>query len=219
MNPEMNAIVNGHTVTRHAEAPLVDLDIELGEEQKIERIEFLFGKIMKTLGLDLEDESLRDTPGRVAKMYVRELFSGLNPDNKPSIKLFENKYGYRGMLVEKDITIYSSCEHHFVPIIGKVHVAYFPHQHVIGLSKINRLVQYYARRPQVQERLTMEIADGLKEVLQHDDIAVYIEADHLCVASRGIRDTNSSTVTAIYKGQFQNEKTQQEFLSFIHSKK
>ena len=215
----MNAIVNGHTIIRDTEPPLVEFDVELGEEQKIEKIEFLFGKIMKTLGLDLDDDSLRGTPRRVARMYVKEMFSGLNPDNNPTITLFKNTYGYRGMLVEKDITIYSSCEHHFVPIIGKVHVAYIPHQQVIGLSKINRVVQYYAKRPQVQERLTIEIAGRLIEVLQHDDVAVYIEADHLCVASRGIKDTCSSTVTATYMGRFQNEKLQQEFLSCIHSKK
>lgn len=215
----MNAITNGYTITRHTGAPLVEFDVELNEEQKIEKIEFLFGKIMKTLGLDLNDDSLRGTPGRVARMYVKEMFSGLNPDNKPEITLFDNTYGYTGMLVEKDISIYSNCEHHFVPIIGKVHVAYIPRQRVIGISKINRLVQYYAKRPQVQERLTMEIAGGLRDVLQHDDVAVFIEADHLCVASRGIKDTNSSAVTAIYTGRFQNEKFQQEFLSFIQPKK
>lgn len=152
-------------------------------------------------------------------MYVQEIFSGLNPDNKPAISLFENKYGYKHMLVEKDITLYSNCEHHFVPIIGKAHVAYIPHDKVIGLSKINRLVQYYAKRPQVQERLTIQIAEGLKEILQHNDVAVVIEADHLCVASRGIKDTGSITVTASYSGKFETENTQQEFSSFIHNKR
>jgi GTP cyclohydrolase I len=152
-------------------------------------------------------------------MYVKEIFSGLNPENKPKINLFDNKYGYKKMLIEKDITLYSNCEHHFVPIIGKVHVAYIPDKQVIGLSKINRLVEYYAKRPQVQERLTIQISEGLKEILQHNDVAVIIEADHLCVASRGIKDTNSSTQTAQYSGQFENESVKQEFLSHIYNKK
>jgi GTP cyclohydrolase I len=187
----------------------------LSDEKKVEIIQHHFEKIMETLGLDLSDDSLRDTPKRVAKMYVKEIFSGLNPANKPEISLFENKYGYKRMLVEKDITLYSNCEHHFVPIIGKVHVAYIPGKQVIGLSKINRLVHYYGKRPQVQERLTMQIAQGLKEVLQHDDVAVVIEADHLCVASRGINDTNSMTTTAEFSGQFGNEIIRKEFLEYI----
>lgn len=197
--------------------PLRKNGLALSEGEKLRKIEHYFAQIMDTLGLDLTDDSLSQTPRRVAKMFVKEIFSGLNPDNKPEISLFDNKYGYRQMLVEKDITLYSNCEHHFVPIIGKVHVAYFPHKQVIGLSKINRLVQYYARRPQVQERLTLQIAEGLKEVLRHDDVAVYIEADHLCVAARGVKDTNSKTVTGSYSGKFENKVTQQEFLSIIHS--
>lgn len=189
---------------------------ELSDEEKIEKIEYHFAEIMQILGLDLCDDSLRDTPKRVAKMYVKEMFSGLNPDNKPVISLFKNKYGYKRMLIEKDITLYSNCEHHFVPIIGKVHVAYIPGKEVIGLSKINRLVQYYSKRPQVQERLTMQILEGLKEVLKTDDAAVIIEADHLCVASRGINDTKSKTVTSGYSGQFENETVKQEFLSHIY---
>lgn len=192
---------------------------ELTDEEKIAKIELNFAEIIETLGLDLTDDSLRDTPKRVAKMYVQEIFSGLNPDNKPAISLFENKYGYSRMLVEKDITLYSNCEHHFVPIIGRVHVAYIPNKQVIGLSKINRLVQFYAKRPQVQERLTIQIAEGLKEIFQHNDVAVVIEADHLCVASRGIKDTGSVTITASYWGKFEKENTQQEFLSFIHNRK
>ncbi|MCO5268442.1 MAG: GTP cyclohydrolase I FolE [Brumimicrobium sp.] len=187
----------------------------LSDDQKIEEIKFHFEKIMETLGLDMTDDSLKDTPERVAKMYVKEHFSGLDPKNKPSISVFENKYNYHQMLVEKDITLYSSCEHHFVPIIGKVHVAYIPDKKVIGLSKINRLVQYYAKRPQVQERLTMQIAEGLKEVLQVKSVAVIIEADHLCVASRGIHDTNSKTVTECYLGDFENDKMQEKFLKHI----
>lgn len=185
------------------------------DEEKMARISKLFSEIMLTLGLDLSDDSLKDTPNRVAKMYVKEVFSGLNPENMPRISLFDNKYNYRQMLVEKDITLYSYCEHHFVPIIGKVHVAYVPHEFVIGLSKINRLVNYYARRPQVQERLSMQIGGGLMEVLGHKDVAVFIEADHLCVASRGIRDTNSCTVTGFFSGVFEDELMQQKFLASI----
>lgn len=192
---------------------------DLTDAEKMEKIAFHFSEIMQTLGLDLSDDSLRDTPRRVAKMYVKEIFSGLNPMNKPAISLFENKYAYRGMLVEKDITLYSHCEHHFVPIIGKAHVAYMPGDKVMGLSKINRLVQYYAHRPQVQERLTMQIADGLMQALQHPNVAVVVEADHLCVASRGIKDSNSQTVTAHYSGCFNEDKIRQEFLQHIQFKK
>jgi|SRR5690554_181584 len=195
------------------DTPIRDNAFELSDSEKINQIEHHFSEIMQILGLDLSDDSLNGTPKRVAKMFVKETFSGLNPDNKPEISLFENKYGYKKMLIEKDITLYSNCEHHFVPIIGKVHVAYIPDKQVIGLSKINRLVQYYAKRPQVQERLTVQISEALKEILQHDDVAVVIEADHLCVASRGITDTNSKTVTVSYSGQFENEAVKQEFLS------
>lgn len=191
---------------------------ELSDGEKIEKIEQHFAQIMDTLGLNLYDDSLTGTPRRVAKMYVKEMFSGLNPENKPRISLFENKYGYKKMLVEKNITLYSNCEHHFVPIIGKVHVAYIPDKQVIGLSKINRLVQYYAKRPQVQERLTVQISEALKEVLQHNNVAIVIEADHLCIASRGIKDTKSLTHTAIYSGQFEEEAIKLEFLSHIYNK-
>ncbi|CAN5504658.1 GTP cyclohydrolase I FolE [soil metagenome] len=186
------------------------------DAEKIQIIAKHFKEIMFTLGLDLNDDSLRGTPYRVAKMYVEEIFSGLNPKNKPCVALFENKYQYNEMLIEKDITLYSNCEHHFVPIIGKAHVAYISNGTVIGLSKINRLVQYYSNRPQVQERLTNQIAEGLKDALGIDDVAVVIDAVHLCVASRGIKDTNSSTVTAHYSGRFMNEDVKKEFLSLIN---
>lgn len=192
---------------------------ELNDDEKINKIEHHFAQIMHTLGLDLYDDSLCGTPKRVAKMFVNEMFSGLDPKNKPEISLFENKYGFKNLLIEKDITLYSNCEHHFVPIIGKAHVAYIPDKQVIGLSKINRLVQYYAKRPQVQERLTIQISEALKEILQHNDVAVVIEADHLCVASRGIRDTNSTTITAHYSGQFENEAVKQEFLALVYNRK
>ena len=174
---------------------------------------------MHVLGLDLSDDSLKDTPKRVAKMYVKEFFSGLNPDNRPSITLFENKYKFNQMIVERDITLYSTCEHHFVPIIGKAHIGYYSSGKVIGLSKLNRIVQYYAKRPQVQERLTMQIAADLKEMLQTEDVAVLIDADHLCVSSRGIQDVNSSTVTSSYNGRFINPETRNEFFNYVFSRK
>ncbi len=187
----------------------------LNDDEKIKMIADHFKGIMETLGLDLSDDSLKDTPQRVAKMYVKEIFSGLNSVNEPEITLFENKYQYKNMLVEKGITLYSYCEHHFVPIIGKVHVAYISKGKVIGLSKINRLVQFYAKRPQVQERLTNQIGEALKKAIGIEDVAVVIDAVHLCVASRGIRDTNSSTITAHYSGKFINEGTKNEFLALI----
>ena len=215
----MKEILILETGDNTSDTALTKTENKLTDEEKIRKIKYHFSEIMDTLGLDLTDDSLKGTPERVAKMYVKEIFSGLNPENKPQISLFENKYGYKRMLVEKDITLYSNCEHHFVPIIGKAHVAYIPGEHVIGLSKINRIVQYYAKRPQVQERLTIQIAAGLKEILHHDDIAVLIEADHLCVASRGIKDTGSKTITASYSGQFENETLQQEFLSQVQHHK
>ncbi len=193
-------------------------DEEISDEMKIEKIRYHFECIMNALGLDLENDSLKDTPRRVAKMYVKEIFSGLDPKNYPAISVFDNTYGYDEMLVEKDITFYSNCEHHFVPIIGKAHVAYIPGKKVIGLSKINRLVQYFARRPQVQERLTVEIANGLKSALQIEDVAVHIEADHLCVSSRGVHDTASATCTSYFGGKFQHADMKREFLSNLRIK-
>ena len=176
----------------------------MSDDEKKEKIAHLFNGIMDVLGLDLSDDSLKGTPKRVAKMYVEEIFSGLNPKNRPKISLFENKYRYNQMLVEKDITFYSNCEHHFVPIIGKAHIAYVSSGKVIGLSKLNRIVQYYAKRPQVQERLTNQIAEDLKEILNTKDVAVIIDAKHLCVSSRGVKDNTSSTITSYYGGVFQD---------------
>lgn len=187
----------------------------MGDEEKIKIIADHFKGIMKTLGLDLNDNSLKGTPYRVASMFVNEIFSGLNEKNKPEITLFENKYQYNKMVVEKGITLFSYCEHHFVPIVGKAHVAYISKGKVIGLSKINRLVQYYSKRPQLQERLTIQIAEALKKAIGTEDVAVLIDAVHLCVASRGIKDTNSSTITADYSGKFINEETKNEFLALI----
>ena len=178
----------------------------ISDEEKKEKIAGLFEEIMNVIGLDLTDDSLKGTPKRVAKMYIDEIFSGLNPANKPKIALFDNKYQYNQMLVEKNITFYSNCEHHFVPIIGKAHVAYISSGKVIGLSKLNRIVQYYAKRPQVQERLTNQIAEELKSILDTKDVAVIIDAKHLCVSSRGIKDDTSSTVTSYFGGKFNNQE-------------
>lgn len=197
------------------DTPMRDDAWDLSDEEKIEGIAHHFGKIMDLLGLDRTDDSLSGTPKRVAKMYVNEVFQGLNPANKPVVRMFENKYGYGEMLVERNITLHSYCEHHFVPILGVAHVAYISNGHVIGLSKINRIVRYFAKRPQVQERLTEQIAQELKEVLQTEDIAVVIDAEHLCVSTRGIEDTGSSTVTAHYSGKFKQEKYKSEFLKHI----
>lgn len=197
------------------ETPMRPDAFALSDDEKIELIEANFRQIMHTLGLDLTDDSLKGTPRRVAKMFVKEIFSGLNPANRPSVRQFENKYAYNQMLVERDITVYSSCEHHFVPIIGKAHVAYIPGRHVVGLSKLNRIVQYYAKRPQVQERMTMQIANELKEVLKTEHVAVLIEADHLCVMSRGVNDVGSSTITSEYSGLFREAEYRHEFLRYI----
>jgi GTP cyclohydrolase I len=200
------------------DTPLREDAFEMDDELKMELIEKHFREIMNILGLDLSDDSLKGTPRRVAKMYVQEIFSGLDPKNKPDVKLFENKYKYNEMLVEKDITFYSNCEHHFVPIIGKAHVGYISKGNVIGLSKIHRIVNYYAKRPQVQERMTIQIANELKNALKSDDVAVVIDAVHLCVSSRGVSDTTSSTVTSKFTGKFQEDTYKQEFLKHIYSK-
>ncbi|MDW7694785.1 GTP cyclohydrolase I FolE [Flammeovirgaceae bacterium SG7u.111] len=199
------------------DTPLRDDAFEMSDEEKIDKIESHFREIMDIMGLDLKDDSLMGTPRRVAKMYVKEIFSGLNPENKPDIKLFENKYRYNEMLVEKDISFYSSCEHHFVPIMGKAHVAYISNGKVIGLSKINRIVQYFAKRPQVQERMTVQIAEELKKTLGTEDVAIVIDAKHLCVSMRGVEDTTSSTVTSQYSGKFKDAKVKEEFLKYLGS--
>ena len=177
--------------------------------------EVKFEEIMDVMGLDLNDDSLKGTPDRVAKMFIDEIFSGLNPKNKPKIALFDNKYQYNQMLVEKNITFYSNCEHHFVPIIGKAHIAYISSGKVIGLSKLNRIVQYFAKRPQVQERLTNQIGEELKSILGTDDVAVIIDAKHLCVSSRGIKDESSATVTSFYSGAFNSPAKLTEFNNYL----
>lgn len=210
----IDAIGEEHVGTSY-DTPLREDAFSLDDDTKIEMIEKHFKSIMEIMGLDLSDDSLRGTPKRVAKMYINEIFRGLNPDNKPDIRLFDNKYQYSQMLVENNITLYSNCEHHFVPIIGKAHVAYISSGKVIGLSKLNRIVQYFAQRPQVQERLNVQIANELKKILNTEDVAVLIDASHLCVSSRGIKDTQSSTITAEYHGKFLDADTRNEFLKHI----
>ena len=197
------------------ETPLRPDAFELSDIEKIALIKEDVNHIMQTLGLDLEDDSLKGTPNRVAKMFVNEIFGGLHPDRKPKASTFDNKYKYNEMLVEKNITLYSTCEHHFLPIVGKAHIAYISKGTVVGLSKMNRIVDYYAKRPQVQERLTMQIVKELQEVLGTDDVACVIDAKHLCVNSRGIRDIDSSTVTSEFGGAFKDPNTRREFLEYI----
>ncbi len=199
------------------DTPLRADAFEMSNDEKIDTIAHHFKAIMHTLGLDLSDDSLKDTPRRVAKMYVNELFSGLDPDNKPVPTLFNNPFRYKQMLVERNIAVFSNCEHHFVPIVGKAHVAYISNGQVIGLSKLNRIVQYCSQRPQVQERLTVQIANMLKEALGTDDVAVIVDAHHHCVSSRGIRDVGSTTLTAEYSGQFLNADTKREFLTHVQA--
>jgi len=209
-------IGNDHLSTG-VETPMKKDAFHLSDEEKKERIAQLFEQIMDVMGLDLTDDSLKGTPKRVAKMYIEEIYSGLNPKNKPKVALFDNKYQYNHMLVEKNITFYSNCEHHFVPIIGKAHVAYISSGKVIGLSKLNRIVQYFAKRPQVQERLTNQIALELQHILETKDVAVIIDAKHLCVSSRGIKDDTSSTVTAFYGGRFNSTSKIAELQNYINN--
>ena len=196
------------------DTPLRADAFDLSDTEKVEAITYHFRKIMHTLGLDMNDDSLKGTPLRVAKMYVHEIFSGLHPDNKPEPTLFDNRYHYDQMLVEKNIPFYSNCEHHFVPIFGHVRVAYYSSGNIIGLSKLNRIVAYYAQRPQVQERLTVQIAKELQQVLQTDHLAVRIEATHTCVAMRGIRQEGATTVTSFYDGRFLDNEVKKEFLNY-----
>lgn len=197
------------------ETPIRDDAFDLSDEEKMARIEKDVANILDTLGMDMTDDSLSGTPRRVAKMFVQEIFGGLNPKNLPKLSTFENKYEYGQMLVEKNITLYSTCEHHLLPIVGKAHIAYISKGNVIGLSKMNRIVDYYARRPQVQERLTRQIVQALQSALGTKDVACVIDAKHLCVNSRGIRDVDSSTVTSEFGGSFNNLEVKQEFLDYI----
>ena len=211
---EIEAMGNDH-IGSSAQTPLRDDAFELSDIEKIAIIKKDVVHIMETLGLDMTDDSLKGTPNRVAKMFVNEIFGGLHPDRKPKASTFDNNYKYGEMLVEKNIVVYSTCEHHLLPIVGRAHVAYISNGTVVGLSKMNRIVDYYAKRPQVQERLTMQVVQELQEVMGTQDVACVIDAKHLCVNSRGIRDIESSTVTSEFSGKFKEEATRREFLDYI----
>lgn len=199
-----------------AKTPLRSDAFDISDAEKIDRIEENVRQILETLGMDLTDDSLQGTPKRVAKSFVNELFAGLNPINKPHLSTFENNYKYGEMLVEKNIVVYSTCEHHLLPIVGKAHIAYISSGRVIGLSKMNRIVDHFAKRPQVQERLTMQVVQALQEALGTQDVVCVIDAKHLCVNSRGVRDIESSTVTSEFGGKFKNKETKREFLDYIN---
>ena len=218
MNKSEHDQLGDNHISSRIETPLRKDAFEKSDDEKIERIKYHFKEIMNELGLDLSDDSLSGTPYRVAKMYVKELFYGLNPRNKPSLSVFDNKYAYGKMLVEQNISLDSSCEHHFLPITGYAHIAYIPKAKVIGLSKINRLVDYYAHRPQVQERLSLQILNELKTTLNTEDIIVVISAKHLCVSSRGIKDKSSFTTTMEYSGRFNDVKYRKEFFDCLDNK-
>ena len=214
MRKKINDIGDNH-IASSAKTPLRSDAFEMSDQEKIDRIKDSIKDILETLGMDLEDDSLKGTPGRVAQAYVDEIFAGLHPNNKPKLSTFDNNYKYGEMLVEKNITVYSTCEHHLLPIIGRAHVGYISNGSVIGLSKMNRIVDYYAKRPQVQERLTMQVVQALQEALGTNDVACVIDAKHLCVNSRGVRDIESSTVTSEFGGKFKEKETKREFLDYI----
>ena len=215
-NENFDTIGDNHIGTS-SETPMRLDAFKLNADEKIEVIKDDVRHIMETLGLDLSDDSLKGTPNRVAKMFVNEIFGGLKPENLPKSSTFENKYNYQEMLVEKNITVYSTCEHHLLPIVGKAHVAYFSNGTVIGLSKMNRIVEYFSKRPQVQERLTIQIVRALQEALKTKNVACVIDAKHLCVNSRGIKDIDSSTVTAEFGGKFKDKSVKREFLDYIRN--
>lgn len=214
-NKEFSDETGDDHIATNATNPLRKDAFDLTDEQKIESIKKNVESILLTLGMDLTDDSIKGTPNRVAKMFVKEIFGGLNPSKKPGTSTFENKYKYGEMLVEKNITLYSTCEHHLLPIIGRAHIGYISNGTVVGLSKMNRIVDYYAKRPQVQERLTMQIVQELQKVLGTENVACVIDAKHLCVNSRGIRDIESSTVTSEFGGKFKEDLTRREFLEYI----
>lgn len=208
-------IIGENHIGTSAQTPLRPDAFDISDDEKIRRIEKSVTEIMTTLGLDLTDDSLKGTPKRVAKAYVKEIFGGLNPEKKPTSSTFDNNYHYGEMLVEKNIVVYSTCEHHFLPIVGRAHLGYISNGKVIGLSKMNRIVEYFAKRPQVQERLTMQIVQEMQKILGTEDVACVIDAKHLCVNSRGIKDIESSTVTAEFGGKFKDASTRKEFLDYI----
>jgi len=215
-NEEFQDEIGNNHISTSAKNPVRKDAFDISDDEKIEKIKKDVQNILLTLGMDLTDDSLKGTPNRVAKMFVKEIFGGLNPNKKPNASTFENNYKYGEMLVEKNITVYSTCEHHLLPIIGRAHVAYISNGRVVGLSKINRIVEFYAKRPQVQERLTMQIVQELQVALGTEDVACIIDAKHLCVNSRGIKDIESSTVTSEFGGKFKNEQTRRELLAYIN---
>ena len=215
LDKEIDSIGDDHIGSNTEETPLKEGAFDVPDKDKISFIQEKVYEILDMLGMDLTDDSLRGTPRRVAKMFVNEIFSGLNPKNRPEMSTFENKYNYGEMLVEKNITLYSTCEHHLLPIVGLAHVAYISNGNVVGLSKINRIVRYYAERPQVQERLTIQIVRDLQKVLNTEDVACVIDAKHLCINSRGIKDISSSTVTSEFGGKFKKDKFKREFLDYL----
>ncbi|MDP5200102.1 MULTISPECIES: GTP cyclohydrolase I FolE [Flavobacterium] len=214
-NEEFLDEIGDNHFSSNAKNPLREDAFDITDEEKIEKIKKDVESILQTLGMDLTDDSIKGTPNRVAKMFVKEIFGGLNPAKQPKASTFDNNYKYGEMLVEKNITVYSTCEHHLLPIIGRAHVAYISSGRVIGLSKMNRIVEYYAKRPQVQERLTMQIVQELQKALGTEDVACVIDAKHLCVNSRGIKDIESSTVTSEFGGKFKDAQTKREFLDYI----
>ncbi len=214
-NLEKAEIIGDNHLSTNAETPLKKDAFKRSDAEKMRLIEKNVADMLDTLGMDLTDDSLQGTPHRVAKMLVTEIFAGINPENRPKMSVFDNKFQYGEMLVEKNIGVYSTCEHHLLPIVGKAHIAYISKGKIIGLSKLNRIVNYYAKRPQVQERLTKQIVQDLQKALQTEDVACIIEAKHMCVITRGIKDTDSTTITAEYTGKFKEESTRQEFLSYL----
>ena len=215
MNDERIEEIGENHIATSAKNPLRADAFDISDEEKIEKIQESVKDILQTLGMDLEDDSLQSTPKRVAKAFINEMFMGLNPANKPKASTFNNNYNYGEMLVEKNIVLYSTCEHHLLPIIGRAHVAYISNGKVIGLSKMNRIVEYFSKRPQVQERLTMQVVQAMQEALGTQDVACVIDARHLCVNSRGIKDIESSTVTSEFGGKFKEKETRKEFLQYL----
>lgn len=218
INKEHIELIGDNHISSNVDTPLLKNAFEKSDEEKISMIQTHFSNIMQELGLDLSDDSLSGTPYRFAKMYVKELFYGLNPKNRPKLSTFENKYGYNKMLIEQNINIDSSCEHHFLPIVGQAHIGYIPKKKVIGLSKINRLVDYYAHRPQVQERLCIQILKDLQETLETDDVIIVVNAKHMCVSSRGIKDKSSFTTTIEFGGRFKELKYRNSFFECLKFK-
>jgi len=215
MNDERIEELGDNHAATSAENPIRPDAFALSDKEKIAKIEASVKDILHTLGMDLTDDSIQGTPKRVAKAFINEMFMGLDPKNKPKASTFDNNYNYGEMLVEKNIVVYSTCEHHLLPIIGRAHVAYISDGKVIGLSKMNRIVEYFSKRPQVQERLTMQVVQALQEALGTQDVACVIDAKHLCVNSRGIKDIESSTVTSEFGGKFKEKETKKEFLQYL----